>query len=121
MKKKSRFIPILVLTLMMTILTACTKIEDNRSNIERIRMTSEYLNVLGAFNSVSREFSRAAKLMQESDRRMNQSFDNAFWSEYDEKRSKAEREMRAIKQYQFEFEPFADLKTDLQTMTACME
>lgn len=121
MKDIKACILVAVLTLVVCGISACTKIEDNRSNMERIQMTSEYLNVLGAFNSVSREFSRVAKLTQETDRRMENKFDGEFWSDYDEKRSKAVKEINALKNYKFEFQPFAVLKPDFKAIIADME
>lgn len=121
MKVKNVYIWVVILTLVVGGLMGCTKIDDNRTNSERIKLTSEYLNVLGAFNSVAREFSRVAKLMQETDRRMDNKFDDEFWSDYDDKRAKALKEIEAVKNYKFEFEPFAELKSDFATIAARME
>jgi hypothetical protein len=121
MKQRKVSVLIIILTLTVGGLSACTKIEDNRSNMERIKLTSEYLNVLGAFNSTAREFSHVAKLMQEKDRRMDYVFNEEFWSDYDEKRSKAVKEINALKNYQFEFKPFAELKSDFKAITEGME
>lgn len=121
MKLRKVYVLIILLTLAAGGLCACKKIDDNRSNAERIKMTSEYLNVLGAFNSAAREFNRVAKLMQETDRRMDNSFDVEFWSDYDEKRSKAVKEIHAVRNFKFEFAPFAELQSDFKAISSSMQ
>jgi len=120
---KLRKISILILIMALTVgwLNACTKIDDDRPTTERIKMTGEYLDLLGAFNSVSREFSRAVKPMQETEKRMNAEFNEEYWNKYDKQRSIAVKDIQALKNFEFRFEPFKELKPDFKNFTSRME
>lgn len=111
----------LIMALTLGWLNACTKIDDDRPTTERIKMTGEYLDLLGAYNSASREFSRAVKPMQETEKRMNAEFNEAYWSKYDEQKAKAVKEIHVLKNYQFRFEPYKEIKTDFKNIASRME
>jgi len=94
------------------LLLACTKIEDDRPTMERIQMSTEYLDVLGKYNSVAREFSRAVKPLQEKEKRMNEAFDQEYWNKYDGQWRKTVEAMNDLQGYKYRFEPFKVMKPD---------
>jgi len=121
MKLRKINILVLIMTLAIGWVNACTMIDDDRPKMERIRMTGEYLDLLGAYNSVSREFSRAVKPMQETEKRMNAEFNEEYWNKYEKQRSKAVQEINALKNFEFRFEPFKEIKPDFKNFTSRME
>lgn len=121
MKQKKLCALIVILTLAVGVMNACTKIDDDRSNIERIKMTGEYTDLLGAYNSACREFSRAVKPLQEEEKRMDAAFNEEYWSKYDKQRSKAMQEIHALKNFDFRFEPFKEIKPDLENIISRMK
>jgi len=91
---------------------ACTKIDDDRPAMERIQMTTEYLDVLGKYNAVAREFSRAVKPLQETEKRMDAAFDAEWWGKYDSQWAKTTEAINDLKNYGYRFEPFKVMQPD---------
>jgi hypothetical protein len=103
------------------IFQACTKIEDDRPAMERIQMTTEYLDVLGKYNAVAREFSRAVKPLQETEKRMDATFDKEWWGKYDEQWAKTTAAMNDLKNYGYRFEPFKVMQPDFVKFISRLE
>jgi hypothetical protein len=115
---RSKIIRAVIAVAALVLLLACTKIEDDRPTMERVQMSTEYLDVLGKYNSVAREFSRAVKPMQEKEKRMDGTFDQEYWNKYDGQWKKTVEAMNDLKGYSYRFEPFKEMKPDFEKFFA---
>lgn len=99
----------------------CQMIDDDRSNVERVKLTGEYFDILSKYNSVAREFSRTVKPLQDTSRRMNYDLNEEYWGRYEKNRAVALSKMNELKLYEFKYDPFRPLKPEFTSLVAKME
>jgi len=89
--------------------------------MERIKLTGEYLDLLGKYNSAAREFSRMVKPLQDTGKRMEAEFNDEYWKNYEKSRDVALVKMNELKNFEFKYEPFRPLQPEFVTFVEKME
>ncbi len=112
---------IIIIFVMAGFFGGCQMIDDDRSNVERVKLTGEYFDILSKYNSVAREFSRTVKPLQDTSRRMNNEFNEEYWERFEKNRATAVVKMNELKSYEFKYDPFRPLKPEFVSFVAKME
>lgn len=99
-------IGLLLMILTLTLVTGCTKKNEDKTFKGRVELTNENMDILSAYNGTSSAFTKAVKPFEDEKKKEKLVLDEKFWSNFDKDKAKAEKKMEKLKNYDYKFEGF---------------
>ncbi len=121
LKLKKMGIWLLLLIITLTMVTGCTKKNEDKTFKGRVRLTNEYMDILSVYNGTSREFTETVKPLEDEKKNDKIVLNEKFWSGFDKDKAKTEEKMGKLKHYEYEFEGFEVLAPSFASYVEKME
>ena len=102
-------------------LTACSRVDDDSSFKDRVKMSNEYMSMLKQYNSFCIASNKSFRPFIDDRKQEGLSFDGKFWADYQTRKANTLEKSKALLSFSFKFSHFRPLKDDFAFLADRME